>query len=63
MVKIRRGIHQRSILGLLLFNTLINDIFVIIEQSDIFNFADGNNLYSCEEKLTEIKENLVFDTK
>ena len=61
--KIRRGIPKGSILGPLLFNVFINDIFMIIEQSDICNFADDNALYSCGERLTEIKENLVSDTK
>ena len=46
-----------------MFNIFINDIFMIIEQSDICNFADDNTLYSCREKLTEIKENLISDTK
>ena len=36
---------------------------MIIEQSDICNFADDNTLYSCGERLTEIKENLICDTK
>ena len=36
---------------------------MIIERSDICNFADDNTLYSSEERLTEIKENLVFDTE
>ena len=36
---------------------------MIIEQSDICNFADDNTLYSCGERLTGIKENLVSDTK
>ena len=44
--KIRRGIPQGSLLGLTLFNTFINDIFMIIEQSAICNFADDNTLYS-----------------
>ena len=60
---IRRGIPQGSILGPLLFNIFINDIFMIIEQSDICNFADDNALYSCGKSLTDIKENLVSDTK
>ena len=36
---------------------------MIIDQSDICNFADNDTLYSCGEWLTEIKENLIFDTK
>ena len=46
-----------------MFNIFINDISMIIEQSDICNFADDNTLYSCGERLTEITENLVSDTK
>ena len=38
-------------------------MFMIIEQSDICIFADGNTLYSCRERLTEIKESLICDTK
>ena len=44
--KIRQGIPQGSILGLNLFNIFINDMFMIIEQSTICNFADDNSLYS-----------------
>ena len=36
---------------------------MIIEQSDICNFADDNALYPPKERVTEIKENLVFDTE
>ena len=42
--EIRRGIPQRLIFGLILFNIFINDILMIIEQS-ICNFADDNTLY------------------
>ena len=60
--KIRHGIPQWSILGSLLINIFINDTCMIIDQSDICNFADDNTLYSCREMLTEIKENLISDT-
>ena len=36
---------------------------MIIKQWDICNFADDNTLYSCGKRWTEIKENLVSDTK
>ena len=61
--KIRCGIPQGSILGPILFNIFINEIFMVIEQSDICNFAGNKTLYSYGEWLTEIKENLIFDTK
>ena len=60
---VRRGIPQGSILGPLLFNIFTYDTFMIIEQSDICNFADDNTLHSCGKRLTDIKENLVSDTK
>ena len=44
--KIRWRIPQGSILELYLFNIFINDIFMIIEQSAICNFADNNTLHS-----------------
>ena len=61
--KVLRGIPQGSILGPLLFNILINDIFFFIEKSEICNFADDNTLYSCDRNLLRIKENLTFDMK
>ena len=36
---------------------------MIIEQSDICNFADDNAVYLWGKSLTDIKENLVSDTK
>ena len=60
---IRTGVPQGSILGPLLFNLFLNDIFFIIQKSDICNFADDNTLYSCVKQLQSVFCNLQFDLK
>ena len=58
-----RGIPQGSILGPLLFNIFINDIFLVVEKSDICNFADDNTLYSHGSNLPLILNNLEHDMR
>ena len=42
--KITKGVPQGSILGPLIFNIFLNDIFYFIEKGKLFNYADDNTL-------------------
>ena len=62
MRDIKFGVPQGSILGPLLFNIFINDIFLFLENTKIANYADDNTPYAIEQSLEQLIETLEHDT-
>ena len=60
---LKKGVPQGSILGPLLFNVFINDIFFIDSDVTIYNYADDNCIAYAHNEIDIIKNVLERDVE
>ena len=60
-ISLSKGVPQGSILGPLLFNVFINDMYLFINKCTLYNYADDNSLSCAATEVEEVMSRLQMD--
>ena len=60
-LKLEKGVPQGSILGPVLFNIFMNDLFLFMEKCKLYNYADDNSMSKTSVDLQTVLHSLRHD--
>ena len=61
--KLIHCVPHGSVLGPLLFNIYLNDLFLLLNDIEISNYADDTTLYACDDNLERVLQKLEVNSE